>query len=223
MHAGAVGCHFRMMALAWADAIRQARWCGRSRGGIDDRSAVLGALGASNPISTHHRVQIITGSPLLSPAPSPHLAPPIQRICRRLHDHAAARSWTGAARPGGGATPGRTPRACASSGQTRASASDQSVRRTAQVVATASAAVITAITGMAAGVHAAASTSTAATGDAATADSGSGPAVPLVQAVCFEDEHRLAMLLKCASLCATYVMLSARRTEEGRWSFWLTW
>jgi hypothetical protein len=40
-----VGCHVRVTALAWADAVRQARWCGRSHPGIDDRSACSGDAG----------------------------------------------------------------------------------------------------------------------------------------------------------------------------------
>jgi hypothetical protein len=40
-----VGCQFRVMGLACGDAIGQARWCGRSYGGVYDRSACSGRAG----------------------------------------------------------------------------------------------------------------------------------------------------------------------------------
>jgi transposase InsO family protein len=40
-----VGCHVRVTALAWADAVRQARCCGGSCGRIDDRSSSSGLAG----------------------------------------------------------------------------------------------------------------------------------------------------------------------------------
>jgi hypothetical protein len=40
-----VGCHVRVMALAWADAVGQARRCGSSNDRVDDRSPGAGSAG----------------------------------------------------------------------------------------------------------------------------------------------------------------------------------